>query len=314
MPEPDPKGRSTRTPDFFIIGAAKSGTSALYSYMARHPDVYLSEPKEPRFFQLEYERGLDWYWSTYFKGWRGERIVGEAANKLTPGYVAARVHASVPHARLIALLREPVARAYSHWWMYVTRGIEPLSFEDAIARNLKHLERGEGLEGPGAEDRLREHAHHLDRGRLVFRVYLDFGYYADHLEHILALFPREQLRVIDSDALRTDPAAVTRRMLGFVGADPELALGELEPKNSAKALRQLPVFTRVRGWALRSGAAQLVPAAGKAGLRRLLSVPAEVPRIDEAVARRLRDHYAPSNRRLADLLGDEAPAWIRTSA
>lgn len=300
-----------RVPNFFIIGAAKSGTTALRHYMGQDPRVYFSEPKEPWFFQLEYERGLDWYWSTYFSGWDGEPVVGESANKLLPGYVAARVHESAPGARLIALLRAPVERAYSHWWMYVSRGIETLSFEDAVRDNLRRLERGESMDGVDAEAKLREYVEGVRRGRIPFRIYLDYGYYADHLARYMALFPREQLRVVDFDLLRADPARVTREALGFAGLQPGERDADFSPQNTARETRQMRVFHDVLALAQRTGASRLVPRAAKNGLRRLLARKSEIPQLDPRISAWLADHYRPHDLRLSELLGDACPAWAR---
>jgi hypothetical protein len=62
-----------------FLGASKAGTTSLYHYLSEHPDVFMSEPKEPPFFRLEYERGSDYYWQTYFRGYRGEQQIGNAA-------------------------------------------------------------------------------------------------------------------------------------------------------------------------------------------------------------------------------------------
>src|SRR5687768_11767835 len=91
-------------PNFLILGAARSGTTTLHEYLPLHPDVYMSMPKEPLFFEAEYRRGLDYYWRTYFRGWRGQQLVGEArvANLLLP-FVVDRIAESVPDAKLIVI-------------------------------------------------------------------------------------------------------------------------------------------------------------------------------------------------------------------
>jgi hypothetical protein len=127
-------------PNFLILGAARCGTNTIYHFLSRHPDVLMSTPKEPFFFEAEYERGLEYYWKTYLD-WRGQRAVGEArpANLFLP-YVPLRVRDSIPEARLVAILRNPAQRAFSHWWMKRSRGLEDLSFEAAIDDNLARLE------------------------------------------------------------------------------------------------------------------------------------------------------------------------------
>src|SRR5919106_2306555 len=104
-----------RLPNFFIAGTMRSGTTSLTRYFDDHPQVYLAPTKEIHFFDLKYERGLDWY-GTHFSGANGAPAVGEA----TPSYVylrdaVDRMAATVPDARIVVTLRNPVDRAYSHF-------------------------------------------------------------------------------------------------------------------------------------------------------------------------------------------------------
>jgi hypothetical protein len=105
---------SPRRPNFFILGSAKCGSTTLYEHLGQHPDVFFSTPKEPIFFEAEYEKGFDYYWDTYFAAWDGQAAIGEARHRnLFLPYVAPRVHAACPDARLIVIVRNPVDRAYS---------------------------------------------------------------------------------------------------------------------------------------------------------------------------------------------------------
>src|SRR4051812_42429120 len=109
---------SLRAPDFLIVGAAKAGTTSLAAYLAEHPDVFMARRKELHFFgrEKEYRRGWEWYCS-HFEGAGDARAVGEA----TPDYMwreraVERIAQDLPKARIIATLRHPVDRAYSHYW------------------------------------------------------------------------------------------------------------------------------------------------------------------------------------------------------
>ena len=123
-------------PTFFVVGSPKCGTTALAQMLAAHPDVFLSEPKEPHFFDAHHDNGLQPYMEQHFAGWSGAGVAGEATpSYLAVPYVPARIRSAIPGARLIAILRNPVQRAYSSWWMFHARGMEPLSFEAAIRDN-----------------------------------------------------------------------------------------------------------------------------------------------------------------------------------
>ena len=120
-------------PDFLVLGAQKAGTTALYAYLRWHPGITGPSWKEVSFFDRHWWRGPAWY-RGQFPLRSGTRLVGEAS----PSYLfhplaPERVRALVPDARLVALVRDPVARAYSHYQHEVALGREPLSFEDALA-------------------------------------------------------------------------------------------------------------------------------------------------------------------------------------
>jgi hypothetical protein len=154
--------------------------------------------------------------------WRAERtngrrlVVGEAS----PSYILhplapERVHRLVPGARLVALLRDPVDRAYSHYQHEVVRGTETLPFEEALDAEEERL-RGE-VERMSADPAYFSHA-------WWNFTYLARGRYAEQLERWFALFPREQLLVVSSADLHDRPAETYAEILGHIGVEPhELA-------------------------------------------------------------------------------------------
>jgi hypothetical protein len=134
-------GRLRVLPDFIIIGGQRCGTTALFNLLGQHPCVETSHPKEVHYFDLQYARPLNWYrqhfptmMSMRARALRGRRVV---SGEPSPYYlfhprVPERLH-DLPGTRLIALLRNPVDRAYSHYQHEVRLGVETLPFEDAIA-------------------------------------------------------------------------------------------------------------------------------------------------------------------------------------
>jgi hypothetical protein len=140
----------------------------------------------------------------------GERLVGEAS----PGYLfhplaPERVRATVPDARLIALLRDPVDRALSHYHHEVALGREPLTFEEAIEAEPERTR--------GEEPRLAREPGYFSHAWWDY-TYLARGRYAEQLERWLAVFPPEQLLVVASDQLSAAPGAAYARVLEFLGA------------------------------------------------------------------------------------------------
>ncbi|WP_089724115.1 sulfotransferase domain-containing protein [Candidatus Thiosymbion oneisti] len=293
-------------PNFLILGATKCGTTALYEYLGQHPDVCLSRPKEPHFFHAEYEKGLEYYWTTYYAHWNGETAVGEAHPvKLFLPFVARRIRASVPDARLIVILRNPVDRALSQWWMYRCDGYERLSFPAAIRANLKNLYVGNVFEGEAGARRWKGLLSSPDLRPHSIRTYLDRGYYARQLKCYLALFPASQLKVVLFDDLRRDAATVVRELWKFLEVDPAAPLGELLPMNPGPTRQMFPVVRLAR----RLGINELVPRWLVPRMRYLESVIGSKPKMDPATRQWLVTHYDPHVRELEELLGRDLSHW-----
>ena len=198
-------------PDFLILGAQKAGTTALYEYLRRHPDLTGPSWKEVSFFDRHWVRGVKWYRGNFPNRARTRgKLVGEAS----PSYVfhplgPARVQEVVPDARLVALVRNPVDRALSHYHHEVALGREPLTFEQAIEAEPERTR--------GEEERLSREPDYFSHTWWDY-TYLARGRYAEQLERWLAVFPREQLLVLASDELAAEPGQTFARVLEFLGA------------------------------------------------------------------------------------------------
>jgi hypothetical protein len=301
-----------RLPTFLIIGSPKCGTTALAQLLSSHADVFLSQPKEPHHFDAGYDRDLAAYLRDHYGGWKNERAAGEATpSYLYVPYVAARIRESLPDARLIAILRNPVDRAYSSWWMLNARGMEPLSFEDAIAENEQQLSDRSAMSDAEFEAAWRIHVRVLRAGgRIELRNYLDGGYYARHLRRYLDCFPREQLEVVLSDDLRDEPEKVLRRLWRFVGVADDAAVPHARAVNEAvgPGARSLLRVAQATGlMRLR----RYLPERGRAWIKGFFSSLGEPPRLDPATRARLVEHFAGHINDLEQLLGRSLDAWRR---
>jgi hypothetical protein len=221
-------------PDFLILGAQKAGTTALYAYLRWHPEITGPSFKEVSFFDRHYAHGERWYRA--HMPVRRSGVVGEAS----PSYLfhplaPERVARMLPEARLIALLRNPVDRAFSHYQHEVALGREQLTFEEALAREDERMQ-GE-LERMLADPSYFSHA-------WWNYTYAARGRYAEQLERWHAAFPREQVLVLLTDDLAADTAGTYRRTLEFLGvADRglesyprifEREYGEMDPDTRAR--------------------------------------------------------------------------------
>lgn len=207
-------------PDFLIIGTQRGGTTSLYNYLVEHPGIGAASIKEVHFFDTpHFKQGLAWYRghfpSTlqryYVERNRKQRfITGEA----TPYYLfhphtPQRVARLLPRIKLIVMLRNPVDRAYSHYYHEVAGGHEKLtSFEQAIDREEERL--------AGEEEKMQDNQYYASHNHRHF-AYLSRGKYREQLQRWMQHFPVEQFLFLKSEVFYANPAAIYRQTLNFLG-------------------------------------------------------------------------------------------------
>jgi hypothetical protein len=203
-------------PDFVIIGGKKCGTTFLYHLLGQHPLVQPAASKELLFFNALFDEGAEWYRQCFpAPRWEDGRrtITGEASPYMTHRYAPERMAQVIPQARLIALLRNPVERAYSDYQMVARKDREHKTFEEAI-RLEASAEAGKarplGKEGENSEGEDRAV---LDEDS----EYLSRGLYVDQLLRWSQFFPREQLLVLKSEDLFENPHETLKTVLEFLG-------------------------------------------------------------------------------------------------
>jgi hypothetical protein len=195
-------------PDFIIIGTQKGGTTSLYRSLSQHSDVGQSLMGEDHFFSWQYDQGIDWRHYLARFPLRGEvASVGVSS----PSYLfhplaPERVHRALPQVKLIALLRNPIDRAYSQHQMNFRKGIEPLPFEEAIAAEPERLRHNKASSDE-------------DWRTMSYIAYLKRGLYAEQLQRWLELFSREQLLILRSEDFFQRPEEGVQRTLDFLGLE-----------------------------------------------------------------------------------------------
>ena len=199
-------------PSYLVVGTKRGGSTSASHWIAKHPQVAPCRTRKgTHYFDVNFDRGERWFRSGFERPRPEWKITGEASpyymfHPLAPS----RIAATLPAVRLIVVLREPVARAWSHHQYEVARGAEDLPFEIALDRESQRLD--------GEEERLAadpsyqsfEHRHHS---------YLARGHYAEQLHRLLDLFPRDQLLVIQSEKLFADPPGQLNRVWDFLGLE-----------------------------------------------------------------------------------------------
>lgn len=186
-----------RLPNFVIVGAMRSGTTSLARYLGAHEDVFMAPQKEVHFFDRNFDRGVDWY-RAQFRGAGDKHAVGEATQTyLYDERAMQRMAEVLPDARMIVLLRHPIARAYSHYWHNRSIGRESLDFGAAVSAE---------------PDRLRSE----DVGDRYTYSYVDRGRYVRQLRRLAELYPRESIHVILFDDLLDSPVEIFRETCRFL--------------------------------------------------------------------------------------------------
>lgn len=198
-------------PDFFICGAAKSGTTSLWKYLQQHPSVFMpTSMKEPGYFSnLRPLQDLDRYTSLFEKATDDQRV-GEASGAyLTSPESPGRIYDAVPEAQIIIMLRNPADRAYSLYRWMTREGYEPISsFEEALAAEPERI-----------DDESFKH----DNPEYYYNfLYFTSGLYSTQIQRFENTFPSERLLYLLFDEFVQKPVDVTQRVFRFLGVDDEV--------------------------------------------------------------------------------------------
>ena len=274
-------------PTYLIVGTVRSGTTSLHRALRRHPDVFAPGEKELHFFDRQFDRGIGWY-ESLFADAPGTGPVGEA----TPNYVydehaLERMAGVVPDARLVVLLRDPVERAYSQYWMQRSAHHETLDFADAVAAEPDRL----ATPDPNA----RAYFSYVDRGR-----------YVAQLRRLRSHYPAEQTLVVLYEDLRDRPEETFQGVCRFIGADPGAGPSGLDERaNQHRSyrfdrVRRLTHEVRRRGPVGRAAAHVMAKANSRA---------TRYPVMDARTRTRLEREFAEPNAELAAWLGRDLSAW-----
>ena len=314
-------------PDFFVIGAAKAGTTSLYALLDQHPDIFMPEVKEPEFFARDdlYDTGagLKAYESTYDAAGPGQ-LIGEASTlySLSPLFpqAAARIHAHVPQAKLIYVLREPVKRAYS-FYQQIIKNYQNATRDYAVHRSFEEFVLPERHAQAGPRDKVFSayNAHLPD----VPELCLAGSDYLAQIEAYLVHFDRSQFLFLKFEDFVADRPAALARITEFLGLSslPEAVIGKDEvPRNVSSAhFNKMGADARVQGLQKRLGPLWAFGTLLPTPLRRRLragmdhvpaATPAHLPSPMAAETRALLEaRFAPQVDRLSEVTGLDLQSW-----
>jgi hypothetical protein len=290
-------------PDFFVAGAPKAGTTALHAALARHPYLYLSPVKEPKFFLSDGPppgRGGPGDMRTYHEPvWRRADYealfrAGPASlprGESTPFYLyrhdaQLRIRSLIPGARLIVVLRDPVERAHSNWTHLWSAGLDPV---------------GDFVQACAEEER------RIRAGWADFWHYLALGRYGEQLARLYTVFPREQVLVFRYRALVDQPGTVLNRICAFLGV-PQGVVGEV-PKQNVTAHPERTLRHRALSAALR--VAYAIPGVPTEPMQRALQRDSPPRRpLTWAQRRALIPRFEADIRLLESITGEDYSDWL----
>ncbi len=299
---------ASQLPDFLVIGTVKSGTTSLYRYLKSHPEIYLSPIKEPRYFAFPDARPV-------FVGphrtlpvvWRIEdyrrlfeaRTTEPVAGEMSPLYLYQQcspgaIRKLIPNAKLIAILRDPAERAYSHFCHNRRDGHEPLAdFAAALDAEEKRIAKGWWSK------------YH----------YRNHGYYARQLRRYLEFFPREQMLILVYDDMVADCHGFLKRICSFLGVDENHSFDTSERDNVTVGIPRTFILRRLLRSAgpAKSMLRGSVPLKTRSGLFQRFSklLWAPKPEFRPGVRAQLVSEFKPDILELQQLINRDLSPWLR---
>ena len=231
LPSVSKYGRAIRPPDFICVGAQKAGTTTLDQHLRCHSQVYLPSIKEVQYFSNKYSKGIRWYHHHFVDATESQRIGEVTPYYLFHPFCAERISKSLPQAKIIVLLRDPVARAVSGYFHSRRLGYEPLELEAAL---LAESERLRGAEKQLAKlgGRHYSHQHHSYLSRSRYEVQLK-----RYFEH----FPESQILVLQSEAFFRSPSEVLSKIFRFLDLAPTINI-DSDLKCNSDSIDRLPTL------------------------------------------------------------------------
>ncbi|HEY6419470.1 MAG TPA: sulfotransferase [Candidatus Binataceae bacterium] len=299
-----------KLPNFFLVGAMRSGSTSVYYHLLAHPHIYTSRIKEPNYFATDLRIPLDRRHRTrlaeakrgklnrvrvsdfdeylgLFEGASSELAIGECSVAyLYSKTAAAEIRSMIPHARILMVLRNPVQRAYSHYLMHVRNAQAKSSFRDEMNRDLSTID-DTGMANP----------------------YIETGLYYEQIKRYLGIFPRDQVKIFLTEDMRDDLYAFLSSLYEFLGVDssfrpPATIYNEAKVPRST-LLNQLWSKTPLKGSIVKH-----LPQSVRDIVESLYNS-YNVPKMSEVDREYLITVFAPEIRRLEPLINRDLANWLK---
>lgn len=296
-----------RQPDFFIVGAPKCGTTAMYEYLKQHPEIFMPRIKELNFWgqDLTFRHGRikkDEYFSLFHEV-RNEKMVGEVCIwSLYSKSAPFEIKEFLPSAKIIIMLRNPVEMIYSMHSQFLFDGHEDIeNFRDALEAEE---DRKRGLRIPkGCQ---------LVEG-LFYREVVKFS---EQVKRYFDVFSRDNVHIIIFDDFKADTAGIYKNTLRFLGVDdsfdPEFKVINPNKVVRSKALREFlhdpsPMARKIGKYLIPKSLRQQIIK----GLQRINTKHVPRPPMDPELRRQLQEEFKPEVEKLSELLGRDLTYWVK---
>ena len=211
-------------PDFVVIGSTKSGTTSLHYYLIQHPRI-ISE-RNVHFFEYMQTNSIEWYRAHFptkaYKNFKKLTVGEQTATYLFHPLIPKRIHTTIPNAKLIVVLRNPVDRAYSNYKHQVREGIEKRTFEDAIKSELKRIE----ICKNNPEYKINNN----DFNNNVVFSYLRHGIYVDFIKAWMKFFTKEQFLILPTYELNNNRVKFLKQVFDYLNV-PNFEINDIKRQN-----------------------------------------------------------------------------------
>lgn len=317
--------KKNKLPNFIIVGAAKAGTTSLNFYLDQHPDVFMCPIKEPHFFstdialdkfsaeyQIRRKRNnidIEKYlsgpmtekkWDIYIRSWdqyrrlfknvSNEKAIGEISNSYLYSTAAAKnIYDTLPHAKIIIMLRNPIERAFSQYAMRFRDGHTGKSFREELEADIRKKQKGWHISD----------------------LYLELGLYTKQVQRYLRVFPKRQIKMFIFDDFRKQPAKVMQELLEFLGVDSSIKLDFSQKFNKSTKPRFVRLNHLITKYGLKKKAFRLIPKAYKEKVKALFFTDKGVPTLSDEDRDFLREYYRQEICDLSKLLKRDLNVWLK---
>ncbi|MGA7409690.1 MAG: sulfotransferase [Bryobacteraceae bacterium] len=316
---------TSHLPNFFLVGAPKTGTTSLYHYLKQHPEIYLSPVKEPCFFASEMRAdtfsrefassmrlssrnllryldgpmsgpnpgGIVTDWNHYlklFKNVSAEKAIGEASVcYLWSPSAAGNIHTQIPDAKIVVILRDPVERAFSQYLQYAVSGLLTRSFRQHIELCLRN---SAPTFGP-------------------LRPFLEYGLYYDQVKRYLDFFPREHMRIYLYEEAWRRPPQLLADLFGFLGVDSSVEVDMSVRNLQRRAPKLMAMHYLLKRSGMVPGIKRLLPASLGEHLRAALYMQKPSLDLDPKDRQLTLEYYRADIQKLSNLLDRDLTAWLK---